>query len=106
MVLVVDALPPVVVVKEPDGIFDDVFAVIYSLLVKLLDVEVVISLVVVVDFTTFVVHVRVGRLVVVLLVLLVTTSFVVVTAICPVAEVCHAITLNEGLPKKDQHIHA
>lgn len=82
-----DTLPPVVVVKEPDRVFDDVVVVvIYSLLVKLLDVEVVISFVVVIDSTTFVVLIKVGRLVV-LLDLVVTISFVVVKAICPVAVV-------------------
>lgn len=97
---------PVVVVKEPDRVFDDVVVVvIYSLLVKLLDVEVVISFVVVIDSTTFVVLIKVGRLVV-LLDLVVTISFVVVKAICPVAGMCHAIKVNVGLPKKYQQIQA
>lgn len=53
---------------------------------KLLDVEEVISLVVVIDSASFVVLFKVGWLVV-LLVLVVTTSFVVVKVKCPVAVV-------------------
>lgn len=47
---------------------------------------VVVSLVVVIDSVSFLVFIKVGWLVV-LLVLFVTTSFVVVKAICPVAVV-------------------
>lgn len=72
---------------------------------KLLDVEEVISLVVVIDSASFVVLFKVGWLVV-LLVLVVTTSFVVVKVICPVAGVCHVINVNVCLPKQHQHIKA
>lgn len=66
---------------------------------------VVVSLVVVIDSVSFLVFIKVGWLVV-LLVLFVTTSFVVVKAICPVAGVCHAIKVNVGLPRQYQHIQA
>jgi len=68
--------------------------------VKLLDVELVevISLVVVKDSASFVMLFKVVRRVV-LLVLVVTTSFVVVKDICPVAGVCHIININMVLPQ-------
>lgn len=58
-------------------------------------------MVVVIDSVSFVVLIKVGWLVV-LLDLVVTTSFVVVIAICP--GVCHVINVNVGLPKQNQHI--
>lgn len=65
--------------------------------------EAVIALVDVIDSTSFVVLFKVGWLVV--LALVVKTSFaVVVKVIYPVAEVCHAININVGLPKQNQHI--
>ncbi len=85
---------PVVVVKEPDSVCDDV-VVIYSLLVWLV--------VVVIDSVSFVVLIKIVWLVA-LLDLVVTTSFVVVKVVYPVAGVCHVINVNVGLPKQYQHI--
>lgn len=70
-------MTPVVVVKEPDSVCDDV-VVIYSLLVWLV--------VVVIDSVSFVVLIKIVWLVA-LLDLVVTTSFVVVKVVYPVGVV-------------------